>query len=78
MISQKEMLNIIRTEAIEHGGVQEVPAPQHGGTNSFHSPKRPARGTQEMLEPGPAAQPPAMQCDLRLVRKANGSFEWID
>jgi len=78
MISQKEMLNIIRTEAIEHGGLQEVPSQQHGGKTSFFSAKRPARGTEENRGSSPETDSPALECDLRLVKKADGTFEWQD
>ena len=76
MIGQKEMLNIIRTEAIEHAGLQEVPSQQHGGRTSFHSAKRPARGMDENSEGPIALDSPSIECDLRLIKKVDGTFEW--
>jgi hypothetical protein len=78
MISQKEMLNIICTEAIEYGGLQEVPSQHHGGKNKFFSAKRAARGGQE--DPGSLSSSgsPTVQYDLRLIKKDDGTFEWKD
>ena len=76
MISQKEMLNIICTEAIEYGGVQEIPGQQHGGKTSFHAAKRGARTTDENNIGRTASDSPAVSYDLRLVREADGTLIW--
>jgi hypothetical protein len=78
MISRKEMLNIVRTEAIEHGGLQEVPGQQRGGKTSFHSAKRPSRGLEEHREGQQDTGSAEMECDLRLIKKPDGTFEWND
>jgi len=78
MISQKEMLNIICTEAIEYGGLQEVPGQQHGGKTSFHSAKRGARGPDEKNGGRPDPDLPAVNYDLRLIRETDGALRWKD
>ena len=78
MISQKEMLDIICTEAIEHGGLQEIPGQQHGGRASFHEAKRGARATEENNIGHPALDSPSLAYDLRLVREADGKLNWED
>ena len=78
MISQKEMLDIICTEAIEHGGLQEIPGQQHGGRTSFHEAKRGARTTEENNIVNPTSECPAVQYDLRLVREPDGTLTWED
>ena len=78
MISQKEMLGIIRTEAVEHGGLQEIPGRQHGGKASFHSAKRTARKYRRNGVSQPKPGSPSVEYDLRLVRKSDGTLEWRD
>jgi|HubBroStandDraft_1064217.scaffolds.fasta_scaffold228410_2 hypothetical protein len=78
MISQKEMLDIICTEAIEYGGLQEIPGQQHGGRTSFHEAKRGARTTEENNIGHSASESPAVSYDLRLVREADGTLTWED
>ncbi len=78
MISQKEMLDIICTEAIEHGGVQEIPGQQHGGRTSFHDPKRGGRSTGENNTGRSGGDTPSVPYDLRLVREADGALTWED
>jgi hypothetical protein len=76
MISQKEMLDIICTEAIEYGGLQEVPAQQHGGSTSFFSPKRAARAPEESNLSHPTSGSPTVVYDLRLIREKDGTLRW--
>jgi len=78
MISQKEMLNIICTEAIEYGGLQELPGQQHGGKTSFHSAKRESRGPEEINGSRPESDSSTVQYDIRLIRKTNGILQWKD
>lgn len=78
MISQKEMLNIICTEAIEHGGLQEIPGQQHGGKTSFHAAKRLARKTEEHNPAGAVSGSPKIKYRLKLIRKSGGKFQWKD
>ena len=78
MISQKEMLNIICTEAVEYGGLQEIPGQQHGGRTAFHSAKRPSRKIEEGAGTQRQSDSRKMKYRLRLVKKANGTVEWVD
>jgi hypothetical protein len=78
MISQEEMLNIICTEAIEYGGLQEIPTQKDGATNSFHSRKRGARAPSEARREEGEMDVPLLAYNLRLVQKTDGTFEWKD
>lgn len=78
MISQKEMLNIVCTEAVEYGGLQEIPGQQHGGRAAFHSAKRQSRRTEEAAGIRRKSKSRRMTYQLRLVKKANGKVEWED
>jgi hypothetical protein len=78
MISQKEMLEIICTEAIEYAGLQEVPAQQHGGSTSFFSPKRAARAPEETNLGHPTSDSSTVVYDLRLTREKDGTLHWED
>jgi hypothetical protein len=78
MISQKELLNIVCTEAIEHGGLQEVPGQQHGGNTAFFAAKRPSRGGSEKHGTAAISKSPSIKYGLRLVKKADGTLEWKD
>jgi hypothetical protein len=78
MISQKEMLDIICTEAIEFGGLQEVPPQQHGGKTSFHAPKRQAHGSGENNGGHAHYASPTVPYELRLVKKTDGTLQWKD
>jgi len=78
MISQKEMLNIICTEAIEFGGLQEMPGQQHGGRTMSHAAKRAGRRTQENSIAPSRSDLPSVEYDLRLIRKTDGTLQWND
>ena len=77
MISRKILLNIIRTEAIEYGGVQEIPSQTHGAKLSYHSAKRAGRGPEPLGNCGDSKVPSVLY-DLRLVRQSDGSLQWKD
>jgi|GEM_PF-2158560 len=79
MISQQEIIDIICTEAIEHGGLQEVPRHKNGATQSYHSRKRDARGQNNQHEPkGEESELEPLSYDLRLISEDDGSFKWKD
>ena len=78
MIGCQEMLEIVCTEAIEHGGLQEVPVPKHGAKQSFHSPKRGARGPDICNGDRAVIGAPVVRYDLRLVMESNGTLHWKD
>lgn len=78
MISQKELLNIVCTEAIEHGGLQEVPSQQHGGNTAFFAAKRISRGGGEKRRTASISKSPTVKYGLRLVKNSDGTVEWKD
>ncbi len=78
MISYQEMLEIVCTEAIEYGGLLEVPGHKHGAKQSFHSAKRGARGPTVCNGDRADADAPVLHYDLRLVVESDGTLEWKD
>src|SRR5579872_1909198 len=76
MISLKQMLKIICTDAVEFGGLPEVPGQQHGGRTSFHAAKRPARRPEKSSYSRPTTSFPTVKYSLRIIKKADGSIEW--
>jgi hypothetical protein len=78
MISHQEMLEIVCTEAIEYGGLQEVPGQKHGARQSFHSAKRGARGPDIFNRDRPDASAQTVEYDLRLIESPDGTLEWDD
>jgi hypothetical protein len=78
MISQKDMLNIICTEAIEHGGVPEISGLQQGGRVAFHAPKRPSRGSPQNCGSAPESESHKLNYTIRVVKKVDGTFKWED
>lgn len=78
MISQQELLDIICTEAIEYGGLQEVPGHKHGSKQSFHSPKRESRGPKEPNGDNGNTVELSVNYNLRLVQEIDGSLDWKD
>jgi hypothetical protein len=78
MISHQEMLEIVCTEAIEYGGLQEVPWQKHGAKQSFHSAKRGARSSDVRNGDRSDTNAQAVEYDLRLVIRSDGTLEWKD
>ena len=78
MLSLEELLNIICTEAIEHGGLQEVPEHKHGAKQYYHSAKKEARGPDESNEHHVDLPLPPIQYDLELIEDRDGAFHWED
>jgi len=78
MISQNELLDIICTEAIEYGGLQEIPGHKHGAKHSFHSAKRGARTPDDDTRDSEDLHLPPINYGLRLVMEENGFLVWKD
>lgn len=78
MISHKDMLNIIYTEAIEFGGLPEIPGHKHGAKVSYHAPKRLGRGPFATKGRSLNTKNAELHYKVRVVRKANGSVAWED
>lgn len=78
MIAIETLLNIICTEAFEHDGILEVPDHKHGAVENYSSPKRQARGVVEDGLRQSGLQRPALQYDLELLRRPDGSLDWVE
>ena len=72
------MLAIIVTEAIEFGGLQEVPSQQRGGKTSFHAAKRVARGVGESNGGLRGSDKLKVKYRLRIARGRDGKLHWKD
>ena len=76
MISLKKLLDIVCTEAIEYGGLQEVPDRVDGAMDHYHSLKRNARGESDYSESITNENLPPMRFDLELIEKEDGTLQW--
>lgn len=75
MISLKKLLDIVCTEAVEYGGLQEVPDRVDGAEEYYHSIKRNARGEFRNGEQAPIDLPP-IEYTLKLIEEEDGSLNW--
>lgn len=78
MLSYEELLNIVCSEAVEYGGLQEVPGHKHGARHSYHAAKRGARDSEQGQAEHAESDVPPVQYALRLVRHEDGSMQWED
>ena len=78
MINIEQLINIICTEAVEYGGLQEIPAQKHGARSSFHSSKRESRNQDMRSEVDPVADEPSVIYSIRLEIKSDGQLKWED
>lgn len=78
MITMKEMLGIIRTEAYEYGGIPEVPDDKHGAPQNYAAMKRDARGVFYEDSRSPSSDLPVLHYTLQLVRDEDGTLDWVD
>jgi len=80
MISLDMLMDIICTEAIEHGGLQEVPDRADGTVEHYHSLKRNARADGELDngEQRTTASMPPIQYDLELIESDDGTIKWVE
>ena len=76
MISLEKLLDIVCTEAIEYGGLQEVPDRADGTVEYYHSAKRNARGEYENGEQGLREVLPPIRYDLELIEAQDGTLQW--
>ena len=68
-------MGIIRTEAVEFGGVPEVPDHKHGTTSNFFSAKRDARPSSETETERAGQAGETYTLKLHLVRTSEG-IKW--
>ncbi len=78
MISLDNLLDIVCTEAIEHGGLQEVPDRADGTIEYYHSAKREARGEYKNGEQIDIISLPPMRYDLELIELEDGKLQWVE
>jgi hypothetical protein len=76
MISLDKLLDIVCTEAIEHGGLQEVPDRADGTIEYYHSAKRNARGPYEDGGQGATGNLEPISYDLELIRTEKNELKW--
>ena len=78
MISLKDILDIICTEAFEYAGIPEVPDHKHGAPQNYAAQKRDARGDIHDDTRSQSQQLPVIQYDLELVRQSDGTVDWLE
>jgi len=78
MISLEVLLDIIYTESIEHGGLQEVPDRADGTTDYYHARKRNARGGYQNGEQRLGGLLPPIRYDLELIEAEDGKLHWVE
>jgi hypothetical protein len=78
MISLDNLVDIVCTEAIEYGGLQEVPDRADGTTEYYHSPKRNARGEYENGEQRDIGDLEPIRYDLELIKLKGGNLQWVE
>lgn len=78
MIALENILNIICTEAFEHGGIPEVPDHKHGAPQNYSAPKREARGEIQDHTRSHSETLNSLQYDLELVQESDGTLRWIE
>ncbi len=76
MISINKLLDIICTEAIEYGGVQEVPDRADGTTEHYHSLKRPARSDFGNINHKNSECSQVIDYTLELI-EMDGELKWV-
>lgn len=79
MNSIRTLLRIVRRDAIEHAGIQEVPDDKHGSNQNYHDAKRGARDDHFALDlaPGPSGAD-AVVFNLDVIADAAGHLAWSD
>ena len=78
MIALENLLNLICTEAFEHGGIPEVPDNKHGAPQNYASEKRDARGLARHDPPSQPKETPILRFDLELIEEKDGTLRWIE
>ena len=79
MLTPGQLMDIICTEAVEFGGLQEVPEDKHGASQNYHSSKRDARGSNQLQQSSSMLEElPPIKCRLALREHPDGTLEWID
>lgn len=79
MISLRKLLDIVCTEAIESGGLPEVPDRVDGAMDNYHAAKQNAR-SESNVEGGLESvnSLPPIRYDLELIRDENGNLRWVE
>ena len=78
MIEIHNMLNIVCTEAVEDGGIPEVPDHVHGIAPNYWAPRRDARAAHVEEPRRKPENLPTFQYNLELVQDEDGKVRWYD
>ena len=78
MLSLENLLDIVCTEAFEHGGIPEVPDHKHGASQNYSAPKRDARGVVQEDVRSTREGPPVLRYDLELIQDADGTLILVE
>ena len=74
----RDILGMICSEAIEHGGIPEVPDNKHGAKNRYHSEKREARKSGSKNGSDKSDDSEKIDFRLKVVEDEDGTLEWIE
>jgi hypothetical protein len=77
--SIETILRCVQTEAVEHGGIQEVPDDKYGADYNYHDPKREARAATDPNVGGrlmPAPSEEGVEFRLELLVDDSGRLAW--
>ena len=76
MLSLRQLMDVVCTEAIVYGGLQEVPDRVDGAVEHYHSAKRNARGQYGGREHDLSGELPPIHFDLELIEGDDGTLRW--
>jgi len=77
MISIDELVDMVCTEAILYGGLQEVPDRADGTVEHYHDPKRNARAHHnEDGAQNTRGDLPPIRYELELIESEDGTLHW--
>jgi hypothetical protein len=78
MISLKNLLNMVCTEAFEYGGIPEVPDHKHGAPQNYSALKRDAREIVHEQTRVNSTEQPVLRYDLELIEEEDGTLRWVE
>jgi len=78
MISLESLLNMICTEAIEYGGLQEIPERTDGIRENFSVQKHYAREHIDTIDTRENVKLPTMVFPYVIRRGQDGELDWVD
>ena len=78
MNSRSDILGMVCSEALEYGGVQEIPEHKHGTQHNYFSKKRSARTSDSIYSKNGKQKHKSVKISLKLIRNENGKIQWVD